>query len=608
MFLNIRKMTVSGRQWVLTGQFMMSLIIGGGLALWITSTLGDKIRGLLYTDIPASKYTAMIDMEHNAIRGQVYEAYFYSANKVEGKFEDLLKGIAQSNSDAQSYFDKLEKAFASEEMKAKEAAAKTAFEEFAKQAAEIVRLLGGKKEEEAKAKVAEFDQSFKKVFEILAANAAKVQTLTGASESKAEQLQAQTKIYNIVVTVSSLLISLLLSIYLIRSLNSDLSNLVSGIKGQSEKMNVVANQFASDSSGLASTTTQQTSALQETAATLDEISAMVKRTEENSKNLQESSEESQKAAEQGKRSIGEMTESIASIQTSFEQIINQVNSSNSQFTELVDVIKNIGAKTKVINDIVFQTKLLSFNASVEAARAGEHGKGFAVVAQEIGNLAQMSGNAAHDISEMLNSSVTRVVSIVSENKTRIETLMDDGKDKVMAGTRVSKETEGRLHEILEHSTQVNQMISEINASIFEQSRGVREIVNAVSLMNSSTTEISRASESGAAGSKELLAQTQSLNQYILRLESMLKKDSNSSRTDTYDSSPNYNGSKNTLKLEPKKKVVKKPKEEAKVAKVLAMPIKNFSAPAIKAKEASSVAATGTELSIPSSNDPRFEEI
>ncbi|MBC7465119.1 MAG: hypothetical protein H7256_03945 [Bdellovibrio sp.] len=50
-------------------------------------------------------------------------------------------------------------------------------------------------------------------------------------------------------------------------------------------------------------------------------------------------------------------------------------------------MEEIGNKTKVINDIVFQTKLLSFNASVEAARAGEHGKGFAVVAEEVGKLA-----------------------------------------------------------------------------------------------------------------------------------------------------------------------------------------------------------------------------
>lgn len=214
---------------------------------------------------------------------------------------------------------------------------------------------------------------------------------------------------------------------------------------------------------------------------------------------------------------------------------------------------------------------------------------------------------------MLNSSVTRVESIVSENKSRIEGLMDDGKEKVLAGTRVSKETEGRLHEILEHSTQVNQMISEINASIFEQSRGVREIVHAVNLMNSSTTEISRASESGAAGSKDLLAQTQNLNQYILRLEAILKRDSahtmseSDNLTSRNTSTGGSNNSGKTLKMEPKKKFVKKAKEETKVAKVLTMPLKPSPA-AARPQEAAPKAATGTELSIPSSNDPRFEEI
>ena len=50
--------------------------------------------------------------------------------------------------------------------------------------------------------------------------------------------------------------------------------------------------------------------------------------------------------------------------------------------KVLEIIKTIEDKTKVINDIVFQTKLLSFNASVEAARAGEAGKGFAVVASK----------------------------------------------------------------------------------------------------------------------------------------------------------------------------------------------------------------------------------
>ena len=77
--------------------------------------------------------------------------------------------------------------------------------------------------------------------------------------------------------------------------------------------------------------------------------------------------------------------------------------------------------------IVFQTKLLSFNASVEAARAGEYGKGFSVVAEEVGNLAQMSGIAAKDISALLQSSVKKVEQIATESKTKIDRLVQNSK-------------------------------------------------------------------------------------------------------------------------------------------------------------------------------------
>lgn len=70
----------------------------------------------------------------------------------------------------------------------------------------------------------------------------------------------------------------------------------------------------------------------------------------------------------------------------------------------------------MINEIVFQTKLLSFNATVEAARAGENGKGFSVVAVEIGKLEQISGNAAKEISELLYNSTKPVSETIENNK------------------------------------------------------------------------------------------------------------------------------------------------------------------------------------------------
>ena len=102
---------------------------------------------------------------------------------------------------------------------------------------------------------------------------------------------------------------------------------------------------------------------------------MVTKSAENAKRSREVATTSLTTANHGKVSVEKMIEAIEDINRSNNHIVEQINQSNGKITEIVKVISEIGSKTKVINDIVFQTKLLSFNASVEAARAGEHGKG-----------------------------------------------------------------------------------------------------------------------------------------------------------------------------------------------------------------------------------------
>lgn len=124
-----------------------------------------------------------------------------------------------------------------------------------------------------------------------------------------------------------------------------------------------------------------------------------------------------------------MITAIEDIHKSNQNMMMSVEKSNANIEEIIQVIHEISNKTKVINEIVFQTKLLSFNASVEAARAGEQGKGFSVVAEEIGSLAAMSGNAAQEISAMLTESTTKVEKIVNTTKSEVGALMIEGKRK-----------------------------------------------------------------------------------------------------------------------------------------------------------------------------------
>ena len=116
-----------------------------------------------------------------------------------------------------------------------------------------------------------------------------------------------------------------------------------------------------------------------------------------------------------------------------ENLNKQIETENEIVTNLVDKSDDIAQAITVIDQIAFQTNILSLNAAVEAATAGEAGKGFAVVAQEVRNLASRSADAAKEIkdvvisiqeetSRMKNSSDI-VAKVVVETKERVDTLI-----------------------------------------------------------------------------------------------------------------------------------------------------------------------------------------
>jgi methyl-accepting chemotaxis protein len=263
-----------------------------------------------------------------------------------------------------------------------------------------------------------------------------VMVLDPQKEAMASLRKAQELFYGIfaVLVLLSGAIAWIFSIRLSRTLAA-----LAGRLSQGSQEVLTASQSISKSSGeLSDAATEQASAIQETTSAIDEVSSMVKKSADNASESQRVSQSSRQAAEQGQQSVQEMMQAINDISQSNAAIMTQVEDGNRQISEIVKVIAEIGNKTKVINDIVFQTKLLSFNASVEAARAGEHGKGFAVVAEEVGNLAHMSGSAAKEISEMLESSIRKVEGIVSDTKTRVERLVVEGRYRHRGGPALQR--------------------------------------------------------------------------------------------------------------------------------------------------------------------------
>lgn len=425
-----------------------------------------------------------------------------------------------------------------------------------------------------------------------------IMNLTSEAVSKAQADYAEAKFLVFSIIGLAIALSLGLSLYLLKMIDRSISGVISGLTENSHQVTSASQQIASSSEELSQASTEQAASLEQTAASIEELTSMVQKNAENSKRAYEISNHSTQSAQKGKIVVGDMMKAIDDISVSNADIMRQVEEGNQKISDIVNVIAEIGNKTKVINDIVFQTKLLSFNASVEAARAGEHGKGFAVVAEEVGNLAQMSGNAAKEISSMLESSIQKVESIVTETKQKVSALVLEGKKCVESGTQIASECGEVLEEIVEKITSVAEMSHEISMACDEQAQGVQEITRAMGQLDQVTQTNAATSEESASAAEQLSAQAEALNSSI----GVLFKE-------IYGQKAEMSTAAFTAKEGTKETPVAQKKYAIERTNVINLrqdkkPARPAQAPQQKLKKV----AGGFEGKIPAEDDPRFEEV
>ena len=276
------------------------------------------------------------------------------------------------------------------------------------------------------------------------------------------------------------------------SIAAPLKKAIDSMRNATEEIGAASTELSGASQQLSSGASEQASSIEETSASLEEMGGMVQNNVTNAQKAKDLAAQVRSVSEQGNASMGKL-------QTSMTEILE----SNEKIEQLVKVIGEIGEKTKVMDEIVFQTKLLSFNASVEAERAGEHGRGFAVVAQEVGILAQMSGKSAQEIAQIVTGSIRQAEAITTENKKKVET-----------GNSYVLETSKYLKEIMVSAATVTDGAQQVLSASQEQAAGIKQINLAMSNLDKATQENSAMAEETASTSEELNAQTTNLNALV----------------------------------------------------------------------------------------------
>ncbi|WP_066220700.1 methyl-accepting chemotaxis protein [Aliarcobacter cryaerophilus] len=147
-----------------------------------------------------------------------------------------------------------------------------------------------------------------------------------------------------------------------------------------------ANILSFNMQSISTAANSQAASLEETAASLEEITS----------NITNNTQTTTKMASYGEK----VKESIKIGQDLANKTVSSMEDINKQALAINEAIG-------VIDNIAFQTNILSLNAAVEAATAGEAGKGFAVVAQEVRNLATRSAEAANEIKRIVQLATSK---------------------------------------------------------------------------------------------------------------------------------------------------------------------------------------------------------
>lgn len=313
------------------------------------------------------------------------------------------------------------------------------------------------------------------------------------------------------------------------SMVDDVSNAIGGIKHVTGDLAVVGMELQHEA--------------QQTAVNARQLNCRILQVSEGASQTVATVETAQNEFNEMKAVIDELTEQFNLVNSISDKLTNSATTGRSSIKEILDNTriyandasdikilmgeltgqsKHIQKVVKIIGDITAQTKLLALNAAIEAARAGDAGRGFAVVAQEVQKLAEQSGKATGEITQIIASiqkqtldAVDRTNSMVAhiqsgyQNTSRAETAFTDMLDGV-------EQTTGQISVMSERMANMAKELTDVVVSMIHISEISQQTL-------SSTAEMSQASSEQIEIAQQSHQLAEQLSQISVKLRHLTEK-------------------------------------------------------------------------------------